>query len=183
LLDVGCGDGLLLQRVAPFVRETVGIDPDSQAIARARERLAGSQNTSLIAGDFFDMPIPTPQDRFDTIVCVAALHHMPLQDALLQMRRLLKPGGKLLIVGLAANKSPMDYVRSVLLLVPIRVMDRVRGGMQDIGVRIADPKESLSEIRRVARELLPGSVVRQRFYYRYLLTWSSPPEERHESSK
>lgn len=34
VLDVGCGDGLLLQRLAPHVTTAVGIEPDAKTIAR-----------------------------------------------------------------------------------------------------------------------------------------------------
>ncbi|WP_206438351.1 class I SAM-dependent methyltransferase [Paenibacillus whitsoniae] len=156
VLDIGCGDGLLLQRLTPFVRESVGIDPDEQAIARARERLINVPNASLVSGDFLQLPVPAEAERYDTITCVAALHHMPLKEALRQMRELLAPGGKLLVVGLAADKTLLDLAISGAFLLPIRLMDRLHGGMQDVGVRIAEPKESLREIRQAAREVLPG---------------------------
>ncbi|MGG1554319.1 class I SAM-dependent methyltransferase [Paenibacillus ferrarius] len=177
VLDIGCGDGLLLQRLTPFVRESVGIDPDEQVIARARERLSNVQNVSLVSGDFLQLPVPAEAGRYDTITCVAALHHMPLKEALWQMRELLAPGGKLLVVGLAANKTLLDLAISSAVLLPIRLMDRLHGGMQDVGVRIAEPKESLREIRQASREVLPGVTVRWRFYYRYLLAWEKPKSE------
>ncbi|MFC5402655.1 class I SAM-dependent methyltransferase [Cohnella soli] len=173
-LDIGCGEGLLLQRLAPFVEHAVGIDPDAQIIPRARTRLASVSNVSLINGDFLEMPEPAQRELYSTIVCVATLHHMELRAALQQMGRFLAPGGRLLVVGLAANKSIADFVISGLHVVPIRIMDRLHGVVQDIGVRIADPKESLSEIRHVAREVLPGAKIRRRFYYRYLLSWDKP---------
>jgi len=40
LLDVGCGDGLLMERLAPALRSVTGIEPDSSAIARAERRLS-----------------------------------------------------------------------------------------------------------------------------------------------
>jgi len=173
VLDIGCGDGLLLHRLAPFVDRAVGIDPDENAIERARQRLAMAPNASLVHGDFLDRPVPSESERYQTITCVAALHHMELRTALIKMRQFLAPGGKLLVVGLSANKSVMDYVHSGLLVLPIRVMDRLHGGMRDIGVRIAEPQESLSEIRQAANEVLPGARIRRRFYYRYLLSWVS----------
>ncbi|GIQ69698.1 hypothetical protein XYCOK13_25220 [Xylanibacillus composti] len=81
-----------------------------------------------------------------------------------------------MIIGLAADKSMLDYCISGLYLFPIRLMDRLHGGMQDIGVRLAEPKESISEIRQVARDVLPGAIIRRRFYYRYSLTWDNPME-------
>jgi len=178
VLDIGCSDGLLLQRIAPFVQQAVGIDPDAQIISRAQTRFASASNVSLIHGDFLEMPVPSQEERYNTVVCVATLHHMELRTALLKMSQLLAPGGRLLIIGLAANKSIADFVISGLLLFPIRIMDRLHGGMQDIGVRIANPKESLSEIRQAAHEVLPGSNIRRRFYYRYLLSWNKPMVDR-----
>lgn len=174
VLDIGCGDGLLLQRLAPFVEQVVGIDPDAKAIAWAQTRLAATPNVSLVQGDFLSSPVPSPQERYATITCVAALHHMELGAALLKMRQVLAPGGRLLAVGLAADKSIMDVVISGLLVLPIRFMDRFHGGMQDAGVRIADPEQSLSEIRAVAHEVIPGASIRRRFYYRYLMLWEKP---------
>jgi 2-polyprenyl-3-methyl-5-hydroxy-6-metoxy-1,4-benzoquinol methylase len=174
VLDIGCGDGLLLQCLAPFAGQVIGIDPDTKAIACAQTRLAATSNVSLVNGDFLAMPVPSQEERYSTVICVATLHHMELRSALLKMRQVLAPGGRLLIVGLAADKSIMDFVISGLLVLPIRVMDRLHGGMQDPGVRIAAPKESLIEIRQAAHEVLPGAIIRRRFYYRYLISWDKP---------
>ena len=44
---------------------------------------------------------PRQAHRFDLITMVAVLHHLPLAPALDQVRQLLAPGGRLLVVGLA----------------------------------------------------------------------------------
>lgn len=175
VLDIGCGDGLLLHRLAPFAEQAVGIDPHKEIISRAQKRLASVSNVTLIADDFLKMPI---RGRFDTITCVATLHHMDLRAALSKIHQILAPGGRVLIIGLATNKSIMDYLISGLLLLPIRIMDRLHGGMKGIGVRTAEPKESLSEIRQVAHEILPGAIIQRRFYYRYSLVWTKLKDER-----
>jgi ubiquinone/menaquinone biosynthesis C-methylase UbiE len=171
--DIACGDGLLLHRLAPFAEQVVGIDPHKEIISRAQERLALVSNVSLIYDDFPTMPI---RERYDTITCVATLHHMDVRAALSKMHQILAPGGRILIIGLATNKSIMDYIISGLLLLPIRLMDRLHGGMKGIGVRIAEPKESLGEIRQVAHGILPGAIIRRRFYYRYSLVWNKPKD-------
>jgi len=174
VLDIGCGDGLLLQRLAPYAQEVVGIDPDKETILRAQARLAAVTNVSFITGDFLEMPVPSLHERFSTVICVATLHHMDLRSALDKMGQVLAPGGRLLIVGLAADKSIIDLVIAGVVLVPIRLMDRLHGGMQDPGVRMAEPKESLTEIRQAAHDILPGATIRRRFYYRYSLVWDKP---------
>lgn len=177
VLDVGCGEGLLLERLAPVARHIVGIDPDAKAIERARARLKSSPNATLLCGDFLAMPVPSPEERYSTITCVAALHHMELKAALLRMRQLLAPGGRLLVVGLAANRTVADFVLSGLQVLPVRIMNRWHGGVREIGVRLAAPQQSLRDIRQAAQEVLPGAKIRRRFYYRYLLSWDKPPSD------
>lgn len=176
VLDIGCGDGLLVQCLAPFAQHVTGIDSDMEAISRAQTRLGKLSNVSLIADDFLTMPVPSSEERYDTVICVATLHHMELKAALLKMREVLAPGGRILIIGLAADKSILDFIFSGLLFLPIRMMDRLHGGMQDIGVRLAEPKESIDEIRQVARGLLPGATIRRRFYFRYSIVWNKPSD-------
>lgn len=171
VLDIGCGDGLLLQRLAPVAQQVVGIDLDPDIVVRAQTQLATVKNVSVVTDDFLTMPVPPIEERYDSVICVATLHHMELKAALLKIRQVLAPSGKILIFGLAAEKSIKDLIISGLLLLPIRFMDRVRGGVQDIDIRMTDPKESIGEIRQVAKEILPGAIIRRRFYYRYSLTW------------
>ena len=67
VLDIGCGEGLLIQRLIPFATHIVGIDPDEEAITRANTRLGLPSNVTLITKDFLTMPVPAPDERFDTI--------------------------------------------------------------------------------------------------------------------
>ena len=173
VLDIGCGDGLLLQKLAPRAGRVTGIDPDASAISQARRRLADTPNSRAIVGDFLTSPELDGQS-FDLITCVATLHHMPLGSALERMEQVLKPGGRLYVVGLSANKSTQDWIISGALLLPIRLISNLRRESGYADMTTARPSESLTEIRRVAATVLPDSRVRRRFYYRYTLTWTKP---------
>ena len=173
VLDVGCGDGLLLQKLSSIAKHVTGIDPDEKAVTTARSRLAKNSNARIILGDVLTSP-ELDEQQFDLITCVATLHHLPLAPALERMRDLVTPGGALRIVGLSANKSVRDWILSGLLLLPIRLMSRLHGESGYPGMTTARPSESLAEIRRTAATVLPGSRVRRRFYYRYTLAWVRP---------
>jgi SAM-dependent methyltransferase len=151
----------------------VGIDPDPVALTRAQHRLRDQSNTRLIVGDALTDTALDPLS-FDVITCVATLHHMPLPDALSRFRQLLRPNGTLLVVGLAANRTPLDWMLSAAQILPLRVIGRLRHESRDIGVATAEPQESLGEIRAAASAALPGAIVRRRFYYRYSLVWRKP---------
>ena len=171
VLDVGCGDGLLLARLAEVAERVVGIDPDRAAVAQARSRVAERPHVRVIAGDVTVAP-ELDGAAFDLVVCVAALHHLPLEPGLVRLKELVAPGGELRIIGLAANRSLLDWMLSAALVIPVRVLSRWHGETDYEGMVTAEPAESTARIRRVAAVVLPGSRLRRRFYYRYSLTWT-----------
>lgn len=99
LLDIGSGSGRLLKLLASRAHRAVGvdIDPDARALARAEVLLAGLPNVSLRAGDMYRLPFA--DGEFDTVLLdgVLAAAARPV-DALLEARRLLADGGRLLIL-------------------------------------------------------------------------------------
>ncbi|SEH72877.1 Methyltransferase domain-containing protein [Mycolicibacterium rutilum] len=177
VLDVGCGDGLLAQRLAPVSRSVTAIDPDREAIHRAGIRLSDDDVT--LAHTTFDRYDPAGR-RFDLITFVASLHHMDLHASLAKARSMLRPSGEIAVVGLSANRSVTDYLWALLCLPVVRLGSWWHGETPDIGVRVADPDHSLDEIRRGADAVLPGATIRRALYYRYLLRWS--PRSIHSSS-
>ncbi|EUA29317.1 methyltransferase domain protein [Mycobacterium intracellulare] len=108
VLDVGCGEGLLAQRLAPVSRSVVGLDADPISVWRAAQRLQPIGNASVEHARFEDLD--GAERRYDLITFVASLHHLPLRDALHKARQMLRPAGQLAVVGLSANKSIADWV-------------------------------------------------------------------------
>jgi SAM-dependent methyltransferase len=170
VLDVGCGDGLLAQRFAPVSRSVTGIEPDPATADRALGRIGDLENVQISRTSFEEFGPGTR--RFDLITFVASLHHMDLRTTLARARDLLTPSGEIAVVGLSANESAWDWVWSACCVPVAAVGDRLRGDTPDIGVVLADPRESLRTIRRMTAEVLPGAVIRRKLYYRYLLRWS-----------
>lgn len=169
VLDVGCGEGLLAARLAAVSRSVVGIDADPTAVRRASQRLQPLGNASAELRRFEDLE--RAERSFDLITFVASLHHLPLRDALWKARQMLRPAGELAVVGLSANKSVADWVWAGLCLPAVRAGSRLHRESRNIGVAVADPRESLSEIRQTADKVLPGARIRRGLYYRYRLRW------------
>jgi ubiquinone/menaquinone biosynthesis C-methylase UbiE len=100
LLDVGCGPGEVLVRlatIAPAI-ETTGLDVDAAMIARARRKAEefGSDGPSFVVADVASMPFPDAS--FDVVVSSYAVHHWPDRNAgLAEVLRILKPGGKAIV--------------------------------------------------------------------------------------
>ena len=201
VLDVGCGDGLLLARLAPVTGEQVGIDTDDAALARARARLGAlgddSQDSAsddshashgradggtagaavpvrLERADLLCQDLPARLGTFQTVTCVAVLHHLPLRPALHRLAALVAPGGRLIIIGLAATATPWDWAVAAASVLPARLAGWLHHETADIGVPTAPAREPLTRIRAAAAEILPGARIRRRLHYRYRLSWDRP---------
>lgn len=169
VLDIGCGDGLLAQRLAPVSRSVTGIDTDPAAIARAADRLAPLRHVTVSQADFQDYQAGAR--RFDLITFVASLHHMDLRASLVKARDLLTPTGEIAAVGCSANKTVRDWVWSAMCVPAARIGSLLHSETRNIGVVVTDPQEGLDDIRGTVDEVLPGASVRRALYYRYLVRW------------
>ena len=99
LLDVGCGRGRLLKLLSSRAKRAIGVDIDAGArdLARAELLLAGLENCSLRFGDMRRLPFPDAD--FDTIILDDVLRagNAPV-EALAEARRLLRAGGRLILL-------------------------------------------------------------------------------------
>jgi SAM-dependent methyltransferase len=88
ILDLGCGDGQLTQRIAATGAIVRGVDSSPEMVASARSR-------GILADEASAEALPFATDSFDAVFSNAALHWMRDQDAVLaEVRRVLKPGGR-----------------------------------------------------------------------------------------
>jgi SAM-dependent methyltransferase len=170
-LDVGCGRGALVRKLAAHCGEVVGIDTDSGCIAHAMASTDVQRNVTFINGDVLTHPLE--RNSFDFLVAVATLHHLPLRKALERFSDLLRPGGVLLIVGLYRIITPTDYALSAAAL-PISWVIRLLRGEEQVGAPTRDPAETLRSIRQETASALPGAVLRRQFFFRYTIAWRKP---------
>jgi SAM-dependent methyltransferase len=88
ILDLGCGDGQLTQRVAASGASVVGVDNSPTMVAAARAR-------GIIADEGSAESLPYASASFDAVFSNAALHWVRDQDAMIaEVHRVLKPGGR-----------------------------------------------------------------------------------------
>src|SRR5208283_3711610 len=102
LLDIGTGTGRVLELLGPRVREALGVDASKAMLALARARLA-SQALAHCAVRLADMyRLPLPDGSFDVVVLQMVLHHAEDPAGVVrEAARVLKPGGRLLLIDLA----------------------------------------------------------------------------------
>jgi SAM-dependent methyltransferase len=95
ILDYGCYDGWMLPRYEKLAPASIsGLDISENAIAKARANYGNK--AKFYAGDAHEMPFP--DGSFDLVVGRAILHHLDLDLALKEIRRVLRPGGAAVFV-------------------------------------------------------------------------------------
>ncbi len=103
VLDIGCGDCTMVRFLARDVaRRAVGIDVVAKWPREdLDEGVAGPHRTSCIQGDVHSMK-GFPDATFDAVVAVRTLHELSHpSDALLEVHRVLKRGGRVLVADFA----------------------------------------------------------------------------------
>jgi ubiquinone/menaquinone biosynthesis C-methylase UbiE len=169
-LDVGCGEGMLARQLAGLVEQVTGIDEHEPSIELARKQ-SSSRRDEFIVGDFLAHPFPA--ESFGLISCVAALHHMDAAAALANMKQLLTPGGRLVVVGLARSELP-DLPSDVAATVVNLGYRVARGYWEHPSPSMWPPPHTYRQIGALAEATLPGVTCRRLLMWRYLLTWAKP---------
>jgi ubiquinone/menaquinone biosynthesis C-methylase UbiE len=107
VLDLGCGAGHAALRVAPNVAEVVGVDVTPEMVAVATD-LAVSRRVPNVRFDQADVSrLPFAEASFDTITSRQSAHHYSdLRRALSEAFRVLRPGGRFVIIDTVAPEDP-----------------------------------------------------------------------------
>jgi ArsR family transcriptional regulator len=104
LLDLGTGTGWILQLLAPLYRRAIGVDASRDMLSVARSNLdkSGVVKASVRHGDILNLPLEG-QD-FDFVTIHQVLHFLDQPElAIAEAARVLRPGGRLLIVDFAPH--------------------------------------------------------------------------------
>ena len=93
VLEIGCGDGRITVGLAPRVKRLVAVDPDTEALLKARARVprAEFQRGSGEALAF-------PDCSFDAVLFTLSLHHQNPWKALRKAARVIKENGTILVL-------------------------------------------------------------------------------------
>jgi ubiquinone/menaquinone biosynthesis C-methylase UbiE len=150
VLDVGCGTGVLLERILDRYPNShlTGIDLSPAMVAQARRRLP--QRVTLAVVDAEALPFPT--HGFDTVVSVSSFHFWPApKPTLAELRRVLRPGGRLMLT---------DWCDEYLAC---RLCDRI--------LRLVDPAHQRIYDRAECAELLAEAEFQVSSLERYRISW------------
>jgi ArsR family transcriptional regulator len=146
--DLGIGDGMLTLILAETAEKVTAVDlsPEMLAALRSRAKQQGIANIETVEGDIEDLPLPDASH--DVVVMSQALHHVNDPDkALREARRVLVPGGALLVLDLLAHNE--EWVREKLAHVQLGFTEA------DLGERIRKAGFTHVSVLRAARDPQP----------------------------
>ena len=104
--DLGMGTGYLLPTLAAHFRWVIGVEPVAAMLDGARQRVqcSGQANVELCNADLAHLPFAA--SAVDLAIAVLVLHHVPAPgEALAELKRIVRPGGCVLIVEQTAHDS------------------------------------------------------------------------------
>lgn len=106
--DLGCGTGHLAEALSPCVTRVIAVDESGPMLAAAAERLQGHANVDFRPGTIEALPIA--DDTLDAAVLFLVAHFIsdPAR-VMVEIQRVLKPGGRLVVVDLMSHDR-VEYV-------------------------------------------------------------------------
>ena len=177
-LEIGCGTGAFASLLAKRCKRVIGLDLAAEMIRVARSRSSQFDNLEFQLADA--MTWSFPQSRFDFICSIATLHHLQQRELFVKINDALKPRGVLVILDLVESSSLVERMFDVIGL-------GVSGGLRLIhNGRLKPPLEvrkaweqhgkhdhysSVSQVRELANEILPGASIRRHLLWRYSLVY------------
>ncbi|HKQ50252.1 MAG TPA: metalloregulator ArsR/SmtB family transcription factor [Phycisphaerae bacterium] len=108
--DIGTGTGFLLPILADNFDRVIAVEPAATMLECARQRGAecGATNIDFHAGDLDRLPIE--DHTCDLTIACLVLHHVPEPGrALAEMHRVVKPGGRILVIEQRAHENQAFY--------------------------------------------------------------------------
>ncbi|MDQ0338206.1 ubiquinone/menaquinone biosynthesis C-methylase UbiE [Caldalkalibacillus uzonensis] len=111
VLDLGCGTGLITRALARRSSQVVGLDLTLQMLEKAKEQGDKQGLAPLyVQGDACQTPFIS--EMFDCVVTRLTLHHMTEPERLIwEIKRVLKPSGRLILADIIADADPEKQKR------------------------------------------------------------------------
>ena len=177
-LEIGCGTGAFARLLASRCKRVLALDLSPEMIRVARSRSSQFDNLEFQLADAVTWDFPKSQ--FDFVCSIATLHHLQQRELLVKIKDALKPDGVLVVLDLVESNGLFDRMFDVIGLGVSGSLRLIHNGRlkPPAAVRKAweqhgkhDSYSTISQIRTLADEILPGSTVRRRLLWRYTLVY------------
>ena len=133
--DLGCGTGTLTEAVAPAVARVIAVDESGAMLTAAKRRLSSLENVDVRTGSVEKLPIKN--NELDVALLFMVTHFVlePVK-VLAEVRRVLRPGGRLLVLDLTAHEHN-EYAQELGHIWQGFTEEQVRAWVKDAGLTTA----------------------------------------------
>lgn len=177
-LEIGCGTGAFARLMAKRAGRVLALDLSPQMIQIARKRSREYTNIDFRVANVLEWKFPAGQ--FDCAASIATLHHLPMEEMLTKMKSALKANGTLLVLDLFQGEGLPDVLRSTLAVPVSTTLKLIKTGLvrpsraereawAEHGQR--DVYLTMSQVRKICADVLPGAQVRKHLLWRYSIVW------------
>ena len=177
-LEIGCGTGAFARLLARRSKRVIALDLSSEMIRIGRARSNTFHNLEFQLADV--MSYDLPESHFDYVCSIATLHHLQQRELLLKVKKALRPGGILVVLDLVESSSASERMLDVTgmgVSVSLRLLHNgrlkppaeVRKAWEEHGKH--DSYLTLSQVRALADEILPGAIIKRHLLWRYSLVY------------
>jgi SAM-dependent methyltransferase/acyl carrier protein len=179
VLEIGCGTGLILFRVAPRCEQYCATDFSPVALAYVARHLTGDHRVELLEREADDVP----DGEFDLVILNSVVQYFPSREYLLRVlagaERVVAPGGAIFVgdvrhLGLLeAFHATVELQRATPSLPAARLLERIRRRVAQEQELVIDPAfftglgEHLPRLRAVRTELRRGRAANELTRFRY----------------
>jgi SAM-dependent methyltransferase len=171
VLEIGSGDGRFAEQLALAFGDVVAVEPDPNQVEATLARCANRSNVHVVHGDFLTASLPT--DHFDAVVALASFHHMPLPDAIARTHEVLKPGGRLIVLGVWTDNRARDLVWNAWSVLVNKRLQR-RLGPDAMTAPATFDRTSWRDTRLWCKRNLQRATLKRHALWRYTLVWDKP---------
>jgi ubiquinone/menaquinone biosynthesis C-methylase UbiE len=160
VLDIGCGNGALLDELSASIVQGIGLDESDQMIQAARSRRSGKTNLSFLQME--GPRIPLEDKSVDVVISLLSFRYLDWDPVMEEIARVLTPGGRLLLVDMVSAPVRLkEYPR--MLLDKVRVYHQRKRNpdfYKALNVLVSDP---------AWKEMLKHNPIRARHEYVWYL--------------
>ncbi|MEM6754370.1 MAG: class I SAM-dependent methyltransferase [Cyanobacteria bacterium P01_C01_bin.38] len=178
VLDIGCGTGEFSRLLAKRAYKVIAIDLSPNMIEVAKENSKLYTNIDFQFADVLQWDFPP--EKFDAIVSIATVHHLPIEKLLPNLKAALKPGGKLIILDLLEHENLVDKLTD-FIAVPLnwffqttknRNITISPEAVQAMKEHLRTDKYfTLSQAKGIYQSSLIKAKIRKHLFWRYSVVW------------
>ena len=185
-LEIGCGTGAFARELARRCGRVVALDLSAEMIRVARSQSNELDNLEFQLADAMSWDFP--QSHFDFICSIATLHHLEQRELFMKMRDALRPRGVLVVLDLVESNGLVERIQDVIALGVSGSLRLIYNGRLNPPAEVRkaweqhgkhDHYSTLRQMRTLADDVLPGSIVKRRLLWRYTLVYQKPAMDSH----